>query len=539
MGKSIFGIETKDHTTDISPVLNLTYSIKKVANKYYLKQYCALTQKPLSLKIENTGIIQGYGRKRYTDKYLLYLNNVVKGVGENCQNIVFSPTSDTARKIAMALGDVNNKIEKELIDYYGRTVRENYALCQTLKKGVAYHHGKLPMHVRRTLEKAISDKKINTVVCTTTLLQGVNLPAQNVFIRNPHLYIKKQQEIECSELTNYEMANLRGRAGRLLKDYIGRTFVMDEDEFIDSEGYEQFELFEDATKELPVGYEQKFEEYKDFIEEALESNLPVDAAMQKYGYIISYIRQSVLKYGAESRARMKNVGIKLTQKQVAAIILKLESITIPREICYKNRYWDPLVLDFIYNEYQGKLPNTPMERGAKGKLDKAMRFLRENAATVEMYNKNIPQTYRKDAKRSIMTDLSLQWSNGTPLCELLADSRYDGDEGADNIDNTIELLQKTISFNLPLLLKPLYDMKQPESVFLKCMQVGAFNATERCMIEMGIPREAALFLYKEFFVDKEVKIESRSELELMVRERIRQVHRNIPYWVRVQLEFLI
>lgn len=44
------------------------------------------------------------------------------------------------------------------------TVRENYSLCQTLEKGVAYHHGKLPMHVRRTLEKAIADKKINTDV---------------------------------------------------------------------------------------------------------------------------------------------------------------------------------------------------------------------------------------------------------------------------------------------------------------------------------------------------------------------------------------
>ena len=103
------------------------------------------------------------------------------------------------------------------------------------------------------------------------------------------------------------------------------------------------------------GQEDSFSniEYKDFIEEALDNNTPVDATMKKYGYIISYIRQSVLKYGAESRGRMKNVGIKLTQKQVAAIILKLDSIDVPKEICYKNRYWDPLVLDFIYNEYDG------------------------------------------------------------------------------------------------------------------------------------------------------------------------------------------
>lgn len=48
-------------------------------------------------------------------------------------------------------------------------------------------NGKLPMHVRRNLERAISEKRISNVVYTTTLLQGVNLPAQNVFIRNPHL----------------------------------------------------------------------------------------------------------------------------------------------------------------------------------------------------------------------------------------------------------------------------------------------------------------------------------------------------------------
>ncbi len=54
-------------------------------------------------------------------------------------------------------------------------------------------NGKLPMHVRRNLERAISEKRISNVVYTTTLLQGVNLPAQNVFIRNPHLYMRKRE----------------------------------------------------------------------------------------------------------------------------------------------------------------------------------------------------------------------------------------------------------------------------------------------------------------------------------------------------------
>lgn len=537
VGKSIFGIETKDHTTNISPVLNLTYSIKRVDKKFFLKQYCALTESPLALEVENVGVIEGYGQKVYSDKYLAYLSKMVKNVGGDAQNIIFSPTSNTARKIAIALEGNKENIEEGLIDYYSSTVRKNYALCKTLSQGVAYHHGKLPMHVRRTLEKAISDKKISNVVCTTTLLQGVNLPAQNVFIRNPHLYIKKKKD--SSELTNYEMANLRGRAGRLLKDYVGRTYVMDEDEFVDTEGYEQLELFEDVTKELPSGYEQRFEEYKAAIEEIIESKTPVDATMKKYGYIISYIRQSVLKYGIDSRKRMRDVGIKLSQKQVAAIILNLEQISVPREICYKNRYWDPFVLDAIYTSYSGQVPNTPMEKGAKGQIDKMMKFLRDTVATADMYNKYIPPKYQNGQMRSIMVGLSLQWSKGDKLCDILKESRYDGDEGMDNIDDTIELLQNVISFNLPLLLKPIYDIKNPQSSFLTCMQAGAFSNIVRGMIEMGIPRETALYLYKELFGEKECKEENRLELEQIIRTKIQHEYKILPYWVQVQLDFLV
>lgn len=160
VGKSIFGIETKDHTTNVSPVLNLTYSIKKVYKKYYLKQYCALIDEPIMKEIKNDDIIKGYGQKTYSDQYLGYLSNFVNWIGADSQNIIFAPTSDTARKIAISLDVKGNTIEADLIKYYRETIRENYSLCDTLMKGVAYHHGKLPMHVRRTLEKAISEKRL-------------------------------------------------------------------------------------------------------------------------------------------------------------------------------------------------------------------------------------------------------------------------------------------------------------------------------------------------------------------------------------------
>ena len=82
-------------------------------------------------------------------------------------------------------------------------------------------------------------------------------------------------------------------------------------------------------------------------------------------------------------------------------------------------------------------------------------------------------------------------------------------------------------------------MKQPESPFLKCMHVGAFSVVERCIVEMGIPRESALFLYKELFDEKEIKVENRLEFEQIIIEKIPLEYKNIPYWIQAQLIILI
>lgn len=410
-------------------------------------------------------------------------------------------------------------------------------MCKTLRHGIAYHHGKLPMHVRRTLEKAIVEKKVNNVVCTTTLMQGVNMPAQNVIIRNPHLYLKKTST--ATELSNYEMANLRGRAGRLLKDFIGRTYVLDESAFANAEGYEQLELFDDVSKELPAGYEERFEEYRNEIEGAVVSERPVDASMKKYGYLVSYIRQSVLRYGKEAQKKMKNVGIKLTQKQVAAIILKLEGLTIPKEICIKNRYWDPFILETIYEEYTEDVPKTPFERGARAKLDRMMKFMRDNIDTSSMYERYIPKELQRGPGRSSLINLCMKWSQEVSLHEILQEDKYSGDNGAEEIENTIQILQNIVSFNIPLLLKPLFDIKNPESIFLTCMQAGCIQEETRIMTELGIPRETALYLYEKYF-KKNAKINrSDEELEKDIRTRLSECYEELPIWVKCQLDFLV
>ena len=536
-GKSIFGIQTKEITSLDSPVLNLTYSISKSENTYYLKQYCGLIAQPLVRPITNAEFIEGYGKKTYDEKYLSYLNTFAdKFKGQ--QNIIFSPTAATARKIACSLvidNNVNSTVT-DLIEYYKQTIHPDYSMCKTLETGIAYHHGKLPDHVRRTIENAIHNKWITNIACTTTLLQGVNLPAQNIIVRNPHLYLKKKSD--SAELSNYEMANLRGRAGRLLKDFIGRTFVLDETSFADSDGYEQTTMFDDVTKELPTGYGERFEKYYDDIEQIITTSTPVDNQMSKYGDLISYIRQSVLRYGDKAKQKMQNVGVKLTKEQVAAIILKLNELSVPKAICFKNRYWDPFVLDVIYKNYSENVPNYPIERGASAKLNRMLKFLRDTPETSTMYYKSIPNQLQNGSGRSYLCRLCMSWAQETPLSEILSKKTYTDDKIADEIEDTIEILQNVVSYKVPLLLKPIFDIKNADSVFLSCMQAGAYNKVSKTLIEIGVPRECALYLNEELFKEYIAKDKSDEQIENEVRQTLISKKDELPYWISVQLEFL-
>lgn len=540
LGENLFGKNTEEVVTSNSPVLNLTYSIYQDGPVYWFKQYCGLFNIPYSQKIEHPSIIAGYGSSTITSQYTDYLSTLVsKFHGE--QNIIFAPTSSSARLIANALAvkcqPIDNHLIDELVKYYETTVNANYSLCETLKKGVAYHHGKLPVHVRRTLEKAIKTKLVSDIVCTTTLMQGVNMPAQNVIIRNPHLYTRRSGN--TSELTSYDIANLRGRAGRLLKDFIGRTIMLDESEFAETDGYNQESLFEDAYKEVYTGYASRFDEYKDEILDSVTTDNFVNDTMSNYGYLVTYIRQTILRYGRNARKRMANAGVILSPQQVAAIKKKLEILVVPKSICLHNRYWDPFVLNDIYINFKGDVPNLPTDSGAKYRLSELLKFLRDNGATNEMYQRYIPPAYRNGKNRGLLCAMCIDWAGEKPLHEILSGSYFTGDNASEHIENTIKTLQDTISFNVPLLIKPIVEMSNVNSSIVTCLQAGANNPYTRKMIEIGIPRELAIHLNKIVFSQLS-KCENMNsyDFDLFVRDQVRKAMPKLSYWERVQLEFL-
>jgi len=155
------------------------------------------------------------------------LVNVSFAFGHGATNIVYANGAADAEAIALALAqrlaDREPSAQRnDLAQLAAEAVHASYALVECVRKGVAFHYSNMPTQVRQSVEKAVADGVIDYLVCTSTLLQGVNLPAKNVFMCQP-------EKGQYTPLESVDFWNLAGRAGRLLKEFQGNIFLIDYD----------------------------------------------------------------------------------------------------------------------------------------------------------------------------------------------------------------------------------------------------------------------------------------------------------------------
>jgi hypothetical protein len=130
----------------------------------------------------------------------------------------------TALQIYAALGvdaDVTDDAAiAALRDLVQRTIHADYRLATVLQRGIAFHYGNMPLLVRSEIERLFRDGKLRYLVCTSTLLEGVNLPCRNLFARNP-------KKGNGNPMSAADFWNLAGRAGRWGKEFQGNIVCVD------------------------------------------------------------------------------------------------------------------------------------------------------------------------------------------------------------------------------------------------------------------------------------------------------------------------
>lgn len=109
-----------------------------------------------------------------------------------------------AKNLVEICKDNENDSIKKIITILKDEVHEKFYCIPLLKKGIIYLHGKLPDLIKEYLEAKFKEiEEINYVVANSVILEGMNLPIDNLYIFNTR------------GLKGKELTNLIGRVNRL------------------------------------------------------------------------------------------------------------------------------------------------------------------------------------------------------------------------------------------------------------------------------------------------------------------------------------
>lgn len=157
------------------------------------------------------------------------LVRVAERFGRGKPSIVYANGPADAEKVALGLAEVSHEIAEdgriaELVSLVKLAVHDHYDLARCLPRRVGLHYGRIPALVRRAIEAAFAEGTVRFLVTTSTLIQGVNFPAANLFVCKP-------RKGGSDPLDASEFWNLAGRAGRLGREFQGNVFLIDYDDW--------------------------------------------------------------------------------------------------------------------------------------------------------------------------------------------------------------------------------------------------------------------------------------------------------------------
>ncbi|MDN5274649.1 MAG: ski2-like helicase [Candidatus Saccharibacteria bacterium] len=107
----------------------------------------------------------------------------------------------------------------DLVAWIQENIGPEWYVCDALRRGVGIHHGQLPRFLAHEMIKRFSNGKIKVLLCTSSLIEGVNTCAKTIIIHNG------KRKFTGDILT---FRNISGRAGRMFNHFWGTVYFYEE-----------------------------------------------------------------------------------------------------------------------------------------------------------------------------------------------------------------------------------------------------------------------------------------------------------------------
>jgi hypothetical protein len=134
--------------------------------------------------------------------------------------IIFCSSPGSATEVVEALipaVSVEGRVASDAAEWVAEHYHADWHFVKALRKGIGVHHGRIPRALAHYVVTAFNSNALRFLVCTSTLIEGVNTKAKNVVIFD--------DKINKKSIDFFTFNNIKGRSGRMGQHFIGHVYL--------------------------------------------------------------------------------------------------------------------------------------------------------------------------------------------------------------------------------------------------------------------------------------------------------------------------
>jgi hypothetical protein len=437
-------------------------------------------------------------------------------LGKTGASLVYATGPADAEKIADQFAADTLIIKSEQLVQLSNFIKEHihpeYELGAMVLHGVAFHYGHMPTLLREALEEAFRGGGLHYLVCTTTLFQGVNLPARNVFINTP-------TRGRGTPLDSAHLWNFAGRAGRLGQEFAGNVFL------VDYEDWTTQSMHERSKFRIVPAFAETISNDFDAVLGALGGEMPKPRLNDPRPAEVRAAAGLILARASTNRmAGLLNRIPNLSQVQRQSIQIQAEKalheLKLPKSLIEANWTVDPFGLRRLADRMAEKIKSGELEDLIPVHPDDPRAFKRY----ASIITRALRELLRIETKQygGLVATYAVPWMQGAPYPALLR--KWVGYKRKQNpksqlsvaIRTGFEFFEQVLRFQMVQVGKAYLDVldyvleihnlserRREAFNFSLALELGVSSTTGRSFIELGVSRIVATVL-EALFPDSEL-----------------------------------
>ena len=447
------------------------------------------------------------------------INDIISTLKTTGGNIVYCSGKDKTIDLAIQYANflqvlkittdeekAEQKIRDEIAEEIKKEIHEEYYLAELIKKGVAYHVGYLPNSLRDTIEKAFKSGIIKTIFCTSTLMEGVNLPADNLFVTST----RNGNE----QLTPTAFKNLLGRIGRINYSLYGNVYLLVIPNYANADKYKELLMSKVQPQSLSLDQIIKDGEIIEQINKNTydfgknEDSQALRIATNIYINDVKHENPSLLK---------ERINAKSSENSISNVLTTIKDLDVSDSI-----YISP-DQHISLKDYIAKGGRYPDKRNERFEHDDVWEFL-DTLSDIYKWNKYEFEILKNGKSNSYYATVLSQWMSGLKVKEIVDrsiddkkknpyDAMYDrnlrmrvdyiGSKEQKNeiINDTLKTIEQTILFTIANYFrefskeyKKFHDVKFIPNDWYEYVEFGTDNPVTIALQRNGYVRENAKWI---------------------------------------------